>query len=78
MILFWQMRKQALRYQNPDVRQPVRDEFGTEPMIFFRKCHYFGVDISVVFAVKSTPFRAQMTVKKKKIKPLTDVKSKSP
>lgn len=38
-------------------------------MVFFT----FGVDISIVFAVKLTPFGAQKTRKKNKIKQLTDV-----
>lgn len=60
------MKTQALRDWNSDVRQLVKDEFGMEAMIFFMKCHYFGVDISEWLAVKSTPFRAYMTMKRKK------------
>lgn len=74
-----QMRKRVLRDRNPDFRQLVRDGLGTGPMIFFSKHDYFGVDVSVVLAMKSLlsePRGPQR--RKKKIKPLTVVKSKSP
>lgn len=42
-------------------------------MIFFTKRHCFGVDIPIVFAVRSTPFGAQKTRKTNKIKLFTHV-----
>lgn len=62
---------EILRDWRPKDRQLVRGEFGTEPRFakahdFSTKHHHFGVDISTVFAVQSTSFRARKTMKEKK------------